>query len=74
MTEEDKPLIRNQIGNLVPLPSNHHPFKCNRVYVIKKVTNGLVNSYKEWFLAKGFQQVHGTDYDETFALNWIVPS
>jgi hypothetical protein len=32
------------------------------------VVDGIVNKYKDWFVAKGFSQVHGIDYNETFTL------
>ena len=34
----------------------------------KSATNGHISRYKAMLVAKGFQQVHGIDYDETFGL------
>ena len=33
----------------------------------KKATYRQVSRYKEILVAKGFQQIHGINYDETFA-------
>ena len=51
----------------MPLPSDRKLVRCKWVYKTKKVAEGQINIYKARLVAKGFQQVHGLDYDETFA-------
>jgi hypothetical protein len=36
------------------------------IYKIKHATNEIIEKYKERFVARGFSQVEGVDYDETF--------
>jgi hypothetical protein len=36
------------------------------IYKIKHATNGSVERYKSRFVARGFSQVKGIDYEETF--------
>jgi hypothetical protein len=38
------------------------------VYKIKHVVDGSIDKYKVRFVASGFSQQEGEDYDETFAL------
>jgi hypothetical protein len=38
----------------------------HRVYKTKRATDGQVSRYKSRLFSKGFQHVHGIDYDETF--------
>ena len=44
------------------------PIGCRWEYKIKYSTNGSVNRYKAWLVAKGYAQQHGIDYDEMFSL------
>ena len=37
------------------------------LYRVKHVANGSVEKFKARFVAQGFSQVEGVDYDETFA-------
>lgn len=38
------------------------------IYKVKKAVDGSVEKHKEKFVARGFSQVEGIDYDETFYL------
>ena len=67
MQEEYNSLLENQTWNLVPLPSGRKLVRCRWVYRTKRAKDGQINRYKARIVAKGFQQVHGIDYDETFA-------
>jgi hypothetical protein len=68
MQEEYNSLLENQTWDLVLLPSGRKLVRCRWVYRTKSATDGQVSKYKARLVAKGFQQVHGIDYDETFAL------
>ena len=53
---------------MVPLPSRRKLVRYRWVYRTKSAVDGQLSRYKSRLVAKGFQQVHGIDYDETFAL------
>ena len=63
MREELKSQYENKTWRLIPRPKNRRIVKCKWVYVIKP--NGL---YKARLIAKGFTQVEGIDFQETFSL------
>jgi hypothetical protein len=66
MQEEYNSLLENQIWDLFLLPSGRKLVRCRWVYRTKSTVNGQISRYKSRLAAKGFQQVHGIDYDETF--------
>jgi hypothetical protein len=66
MQEEYDSLLENQTWDLVPLPPGRKLAKCQWVYRTKRETNGQVSKYKEILVTKGFQQIDGIDYDDTF--------
>ena len=37
------------------------------IYKVKQATDGSVEKYKERFFSRGFSQIEGIDYEETFA-------
>jgi hypothetical protein len=67
MQEEYNSLLENQTWDRVPLPSWRKIVKCRWFYKTKSTLDGQISRCKANLVAKGFQQVHGIDYDETFA-------
>jgi hypothetical protein len=67
MQKEYKSLLENQTWDLVPLPSGRKLVRCRWIYRTMSIVDGHISRYKARLVAKGFQQVHGIDYDETFA-------
>ncbi|EOY19798.1 Uncharacterized protein TCM_045138 [Theobroma cacao] len=53
--------------NWIKEPSNSHVIGCKWVYKVKLNANGTVERYKAQLVAKGYNQVAGLDYQETFS-------
>ena len=68
MEEEYNSLLENTTWDLVFLPSSTKLFKWRSVYMTKNVAGRQVSRYKERLITNGFQQIHGIEYDATFAL------
>ncbi|BBN68869.1 wall-associated kinase 2 [Prunus dulcis] len=67
MHAELKALQQNNTYSMVPLPVGHKPIGCKWVYKIKYKSDGTIERYKAWLVAKGYTQVEGIDYQETFS-------
>jgi hypothetical protein len=67
MDEEYNALMENQTWDLVPLPKGRKLVRCRWIFRTKMATNGEISKYKSRLVAKGYSQVHGIDYTETFA-------
>jgi hypothetical protein len=67
MKEEYDSLLENRTWDMVPLPPGRKFARCKWVYRTKREKYGQVSRYKTRLVAKGFQRIHGIDYDETFS-------
>ena len=55
MTDELSALERTSTWDLVPLPSRAVPITCKWVFKVKTHSDGTVERYKAWLVARGFQ-------------------
>jgi hypothetical protein len=67
MNEEYCSLMEHNTWDLVPLPKGRKLVICKWVYTTKYALNGSVERHKARLIAKGFSQVEGIDYNETFS-------
>ena len=67
MVDEMVALHSTSTWDLVVLPSGKSPVGCRWVYTIKVGPGGQVDRLKVHLLAKGYTQVYGSDYGDTFS-------
>lgn len=67
MQREIDALHKNNTWVLVERPTDRKVLKGKWVYRIKLKEDGTVSKYKARWVVKGFMEVPGLDYDETFA-------
>ena len=67
MIEEYKSIMKNDVWEIVPRPTGKSVVTSRWLYKIKHAADGSVERYKARFVACGFTQKEGIDYDETFA-------
>ncbi|KAK8696687.1 hypothetical protein V6N13_001819 [Hibiscus sabdariffa] len=60
-------MSNNQVWTLVEPPEGIKPIGCKWVFKKKTDMDGNVQTNKGRLVAKGFRQIHGIDYDETFS-------
>ena len=66
MDEEFDSLHDNKTWKLDSLPLGRKLVQCRWVYKTKIASNGTKTKYKAQLVAKGYSQVQGLDYNETF--------
>src|SRR5678815_3362577 len=67
MDEEYASLIENDTWEIVPLPKGRQAIGSRWIYKVKQHSDGSVERFKACFVAKGYSQKYGVDYDETFS-------
>ena len=76
MKSKIESMKENQVWTLIDSPDGLS-IECKWIYK-KKDIDGNVHIYKAHLVAKGFRQVQGVDYDDTFSLivmlKWIILS
>lgn len=60
-------MLNNDVWELVDLPRNYKAMGCTRIFKTKKDSKGKIDRFKERFMAKGFTQKEGIDFNETFS-------
>ncbi|RVW50549.1 Retrovirus-related Pol polyprotein from transposon RE1 [Vitis vinifera] len=67
MDDEIQALKKNDTWDLVPRPINHNVVGCRWIFKTKLHANGSIERHKARFVAKGFSQIHGLDFEDTFS-------
>jgi hypothetical protein len=67
MTEEYQSIMKNDVWDIVSRPKGKYAVTSKWIYKIKHAADGSVEKYKARFVAKGFSQAKGIEYEETFA-------
>ena len=67
MKDEIASLQKHETWEVVPHPPNQNIVSCKWVYRLKYNADGKVTRFKARLVARGFTQVFGVDYTETFA-------
>lgn len=67
MDEEYQSIIKNDVWDVVPRPKGKSVVSSKWLFKIKHNDDGSIEKYKARFVARGFSQKEGMDYEETFA-------
>ena len=66
--QEYNSIMKNGVWEVVSRPEGKSVVTSKWLYKIKHAVGGSIEKYKARFVACGFSQIEGVDYDETFAL------
>jgi hypothetical protein len=67
MTEEYRSIMKNEVREIVPKSKNKDGVSYRWLFKVKHDVDGSIEKYKARFVARGFSQKEGIDYEETFA-------
>ena len=64
--DEYNSIMKNDVWDIVPRPEAKSVVTLRWIYKLKHAADGSVENYKAKFVAWGFSQFKGIDYDENF--------
>lgn len=67
MVDEYNALIENDTWELADLPAGRKAIDCKWVFKVKRNAVGTIMRHKARLVVKGYSQVKGIDYDETYS-------
>jgi hypothetical protein len=67
MQSELATLKVNQTWSLTSLPPGKTVIGCRWIYKIKHHSDGTIERHKAWLVAKGYTQLEGIDFHDTFS-------
>ena len=67
MVKEYQSIIKNDVWEIVPRPKDKSVVSSKWIFKTKHSVDGSIEKYKAIFVARGFSQKEGIDYEETFA-------
>lgn len=67
MLEDYLSIMQKDVWEVVPRPEGKSFVTSRWLYKVKYAADGSVQKFKARFVAKGFSQIEGVDYSETFA-------
>jgi hypothetical protein len=68
MMEEYQSIMKNDVWDIVLRPEGKFVVTSKWIYKIKHTVDRSIERHKTRFVARGFSQVEGIDYEETFSL------
>ena len=63
MIEEYQSIMKNDVWEIVLRPGKKSIMNSKWIYKIKHVADGSIENYKAIFVARGFSQKEGIDYE-----------
>ena len=66
--EEYQSIMKNDVWDIFPRPKGKSVVTSKWIYKIKHIVDKSIEKHKMIFFARGFSQVEGIDYEETFSL------
>ena len=67
MMEEYQSIMKNDVWDIVPRLEGKFAMSSKWIYKIKHIVYESIEKHKMRFVARGFSQVEGIDYEETFS-------
>jgi hypothetical protein len=64
---EYQAIMKNDVWDIVLIPKGKFVETSKWIYKIKHTADESIKKHKARFVAKGFSQVEGIDYEETFS-------